>query len=35
MEHGWGIIGREQSLENGDLKVPVPEALEKAAGWPV
>ena len=23
MEHGWGINGREQMLENGDLKVPL------------
>ena len=23
MEHGWGISGREQIMENGDLKVPL------------
>ena len=23
MEHGWGINGREQTLGNGDLKVPL------------
>ena len=23
MEHGWGINGREQMFENGDLKVPL------------
>ena len=23
MEHGWGINGREQTMENGDLKVPL------------
>ena len=23
MEHGWGINSREQTLENGDLKVPL------------
>ena len=23
MERGWGINGREQTLENGDLKAPL------------
>ena len=23
MEHGWGTKSREQTLENGDLKVPL------------
>ena len=23
MEHGWGIHGRQQTLEHGDLKVPL------------